>query len=162
MIAYFIINDCYPAFNHGDMLIMRQRITLMIMSKCCSVIDNPVTSTIQTRQNHCDEHMILHQALKQTSRGSTNTNSPNHQHFSVTIPAKSVRTLQESLDERYINEWETVTVQCPIVGCNGLQPLKIGIEKLPSILVLEIAATVDGRDETLLSCIEDIESKLTI
>lgn len=55
-----------------------------------------------------------------------------------------------------------MTVQCPIVGCNGLQPLKISIEKLPPILVLEIAATVDGRDETLLSCIEDIESKLTI
>jgi hypothetical protein len=106
--------------------------------------------------------MILHQALKKTSRVSTNTNSPNHQRFSVTIPATSVRTLQDSIDDRFINEGETVTVQCPIAGCNGLQPLKISIEKLPPILVLEIAATVDGRDETLLSCIEDIESKLTI
>jgi hypothetical protein len=68
--------------------------------------------------------------------------------------------LQEALDNRFLNDGNTV--QCPVVGCVGLQALKIGIEKMPAILVIEIAATVDEGYTMPLSCIEDVESNLTV
>ncbi len=46
-------------------------------------------------------------------------------------------------------------MQCPIEGCGGLQPLKITIEKMPAILVIDPA--VDEEHEMSLCCISDIE-----
>jgi hypothetical protein len=60
MISYFIMNDCLPVFNPGDMEVMRKRIKLMIMKKSCGMIEDPVSTLIITRQNHCDDHMLLY------------------------------------------------------------------------------------------------------
>jgi hypothetical protein len=49
--------------------------------------------------------------------------------------------LQEALDDIFLNDGNTV--QCPMVGCSGQQTLKIGIEKMPAILVIDVAATVN-------------------
>jgi hypothetical protein len=68
--------------------------------------------------------------------------------------------LQEALDNRFLNDGNTV--QCPIVGCGGQQALKIGIEKMPAILVIETTATVNEGHTFPLSCIDDIERSLTV
>ena len=112
--SYFVMNDCSPVFNQGDMEIMRQRMALMIMTTSCSMIEDPRSTLIQTRQSHCDEHMRLHRTLRNTS-GGANTNSQNQQRISVTIHPQSMIRLQEALDNRFLNDGNTV--QCPIVGC---------------------------------------------
>ena len=123
----------------------------MIMTTSCNRIEDPTSTLIQTRQNHCDEHMRLYRALKKTSSGSVNTNSQNQQLISVTVRPQSIIRLQEALDNRFLNDGNTV--QCPIVGCGGLQALKIGIEKTPTILVIETTAIVDEGHSMPLSYI---------
>ena len=159
IMSYFVMSDCSPVFNQGDMEIMRRRMTLMIMTTSCSMIEDPTSMQIQIRQNHYDEHMRLHRTLRNTS-GGANTNSQNQQRISVTIHPQSMIRLQEALDNRFLNDGNTV--QCPIVGCGGQQALKIGIEKTPAILVIETTATVNERDTIPLSCIDDIERNLTV
>jgi hypothetical protein len=154
------MNDCLPVFNPGDMEVMRKRITLMIMKNSCGVIEDPVSTLIITRQNHCDDHMLLYQALKQSSNGSVNNNATNQKRSSVIIPTKNMKRLQHALDDRFLNDGDTVI--CPIGGCIGLQALKIGVEKMPAILVIEPTAEVDEGNKMPLCCISDIESNLTV
>ena len=123
----------------------------MIMTTSYSMIEDPMSTLIQTRQNHCDEHMHLYRTLEKTSSGSVNTNSQNQQLISVTVRPQSIIRLQEALDNRFLNDGNTV--QCPIVGCGGLQALKIGIEKTPTILVIETTAIVDEGHSMPLSYI---------
>ena len=66
IMSYFFMSDCSPVFNQGDMEIMRRRMTLMIMTTSCSIIEDPTSTLIQTRQNQCDEHMRLHRTLRKT------------------------------------------------------------------------------------------------
>ena len=92
-----------------------------------------------------------------------NTNSQNQQRISDIVHPQSIIRLQEALDNRFLNDGNTV--QCPIEGCGGLgglQVLKIGIEKAPAILVIDTGARVDEGHTMPLSCIEDIERNLTI
>jgi len=52
-----------------------------------------------------------------------------------------------------------------MVGCVGQQALKIGIEKMPGILVIDIAATVVEEGHTMpvtVKCIEDVVRNLTV
>ena len=164
MISYFIMSDCCPLFNQGDMEIMRRRITLMIMRTSCRMIEDPINEAlILNRQNDCDEHMHLYRALRKSCNKMVNTKSQNQQRSSVTVEPQSVIRLQEALESRFINDGNAV--QCRMVGCVGQQALKIGIEKMPGILVIDIAATVVEEGHTMpvtVECIEDVVRNLTV
>ena len=164
MISYFIMSDCCPLFNQGDMEIMRRRITLMIMRTSCRMIEDPINQAlILNRQNDCDEHMHLYRALRKSCNKMVNTKSQNQQRSSVTVEPQSVIRLQEEMDDRFLNDGNTV--QCRMVGCVGQQALKIGIEKMPGILVIDIAATVVEEGHTMpvtVECIEDVVRNLTV
>jgi hypothetical protein len=69
-----------------------------------------------------------------------------------------MKRLQHALDDRFLNDGDTVI--CPVGGCIGLQALKIGVEKMPAILVIEPTAKVDEGNKMPLCCISDIESNL--
>jgi hypothetical protein len=80
------------------------------------------------------------------------------QRFSVVVPMNNIGTLEEMLNDRFLNDENDI--QCPVEGCGGVQPLKLIVEKLPAILVIDSA--VDGEYALLLCCLSDIESNSTI
>ena len=59
--------------------------------------------------------------------------------------------LQEALNDIFLKAGNTV--QCSIEGCGGLQALKIVVEKMPPILVIEPAD--DEKHSMTLCCISD-------
>ena len=149
------------------------------------MIEDPESTLIITRQNHCDDHLFLYQALKAASNTTDSASvkdstmppmeqpatvptakpntyvagTMNRQRFSAVVPIKNKHGLQGALNDRYLNGGNH-TVQCPIEGCGGLQPLKITIEKMPAILVIDPA--VDEENTMSLCFISDIESNLMI
>ena len=63
---------------------------------------------------------------------SVNNNTTNQERFLVIVPTKKIMGLQEALNDRFLNDGNTV--KCSIEGCSGLQALKIGVQKCPPFL----------------------------
>ena len=148
----------------------------MIMRKSCVVIEDPVSTLIISRQTHCNEQLRLYRALKITSNYNVTVNKnatgTNHLSYSVGVNTKNVKSLQQALENRFLNGRNSV--HCPIEGRGGVQCLEIEIEKMPPILVLDIEPqpqeiSVDeghevgeGNGMLRLTCISDIEKHLTV